>query len=101
MPSQTAPGRIEEPARAAAPATASEDDVHREIEHIRRRRESAPTLREMAEWCVAYEEAIGGRPPARQANRLSSHASAHAHFARDRPEDLEHRGGSQAARGHR
>jgi hypothetical protein len=34
-----------------------------EIEHIRERRDAAPTLAEMAEWCVAYEEAIGGRPP--------------------------------------
>ncbi|HEX4436805.1 MAG TPA: hypothetical protein VH061_08415 [Solirubrobacteraceae bacterium] len=28
-------------------------------------RDKAPTLRDAAEWCVAYEEAIGGRSPTR------------------------------------
>lgn len=40
--------------------------VDRVIDEIRNRRDQAESLREAAEWCVAYEEAIGGRPPTRR-----------------------------------
>jgi hypothetical protein len=48
-----------------APYETDEDLDEPIIDHIRLARDNAPTLREMAEWCVEYEEAIGGRPPTR------------------------------------
>jgi len=55
----------------AAPESlpASKEELERAVEEIRARRDDAPTLREMAEWCVAYEELIGGRPSASNASQ--------------------------------
>jgi hypothetical protein len=42
--------------------TLPELDIERVLE-IKRMRDQAKTLREMGEWCVELEEAMGGRPP--------------------------------------
>jgi hypothetical protein len=47
-------GQVEEPATLAE-----------ELERLRRMRDGSKSLREMGEWCVAIEEAMGGRPPTR------------------------------------
>ena len=36
-----------------------------ELARLKHLRDIAPSLREMAEWCVAIEEAMGSRPPTR------------------------------------
>jgi len=37
-----------------------------EILRLRTMRDRALSLREMGEWCVEIEEALGGRPPTRE-----------------------------------
>jgi hypothetical protein len=63
MQATTSIGRQDDAAAPGSPRTRAEE-MELAVEQIRARRDSATTLREMAEWCVAYEELIGGRPPA-------------------------------------
>jgi len=39
--------------------------LHSELMRLKAMRDSARTLREMSECCVAIEDALGGRPPTR------------------------------------
>jgi hypothetical protein len=53
------------PEREAIDAAAEPGTLEDELMRLRRLRDGACSLREMAEWCVAIEEAMGGRPPTR------------------------------------
>lgn len=52
---------------------ASEKELEQGVDEIRANRESEPTLRKKGEWCVAYEEIIGGRPPAKNTGQRPPH----------------------------
>jgi hypothetical protein len=41
------------------------DAIDRELFRLKALRDTAPSLRGMAEWCVELEETMGGRPPTR------------------------------------
>jgi hypothetical protein len=42
-----------------------EISLHDELMRLKALRDGSKSLREMSEWCVEIEEAMGGRPPTR------------------------------------
>lgn len=63
------PGNPSRDRQSASCERLQHDDLeaafHAELARLQKMRDGSKSLREMGEWCVAIEEAMGGRPPTR------------------------------------